>query len=216
MLAGCCLALAGCGANMASALATARQVAQPPTPQTAPAPAGVPSVWVQRGRQGGWMVRGDAASSSAGSDLTSGPSHWYSADGALLRLDAGRVLGFTEPGRQWTTVSPLPPVDWHAVSAGAPLSFARLVDEQPGYRLGQRWQRTLQASAKGGPHHSPLVQALPPGSRWFMEHSPHQPQQGRFWYAVDMTLQPARVVYGQACVTPTLCLEWVAAPGTAL
>jgi hypothetical protein len=126
------------------------------------------------------------------------------------------MLGFTEPGRQWTTVSALPRVDWHEISSGTPVSFERLVDEQPGYRLGQRWLRTLQAAADARPPPSTLAQSLPAGSRWFMEHSPHQPQQGRFWYAVDMTRQPARLVYGQACVTPTLCLEWVAAPDTTL
>lgn len=164
------------------------------------------------------MVRGDAP--AATDSHTAAVAHWYSADGALLRLDRGRIQGFTEMGRAWVTVSTLPAPDWHAVSQGSPQSFERVVDEQPGYRLGQRWQRDLVLS-ESPPEFSSQVShrwsAVPPSSvQWFEERAAGAARTPSFWYAVDLSHRPGRLVYGRACLSTTLCLEWAPSARTEL
>jgi hypothetical protein len=196
---------------MQAAITTARAgVASPAAePPATSAPAGVSSVWVRLGRQAGWMVRGDV--NAPGTDAV---SHWYSADGAVLRLDAGLLVGFTEASRSWRTVSSLPAVDWHAVAQGQSRRFDRLVDEQPGYRLGLRHARELRLS-EAGPAGQDGPAPTGASARWFVERSVDGALPP-FWYRVDLTVQPPRVLQGDACLGAGWCLSWRPSPGTEL
>jgi hypothetical protein len=205
VLAAALLLLAGCGANMRAAIVTARQAMDGGATQ-AGSPAGLDPRFdylrVHVGRQAGWMVRADDGPSPRG-PLT----HWYSADGALLRLLDGRLAGMTDGSRSWRATGLPVAVDWTALSRGGALEYRQTVDLQPGYRLGLVRQRRLQASAEAAPGHR--LQAPPQVVvQWFVEKDAGGADNGAMWYAIDMAAQPPRVLYGQACLEPDWCLSW--------
>ncbi|MBL8327919.1 MAG: hypothetical protein JNJ71_03635 [Rubrivivax sp.] len=189
---------------MSAALRTAGQ-AWGETP-SAGSPAGLnPALQTLRvsvGRQAGWMVRADPVGAETG------VSYWYSADGALLRLAQGRLHGFTDGTRSWQVSRAWPAVDWQAVLRGQQPALTVWVDQQPGYRVAQRFERQLQAVDQRPAAASTLV--LPPEVRWFREFDPSG-HSAPIWYAVDLR-EPVRVLYGETCLEPGWCLSWQVQP----
>ena len=205
VLAAALAASAGCGANMQAAIVTARQ-AMDGGAAVADNPASLDPRFdylrVHVGRQAGWMVRADDGPPPRG-PLT----HWYSADGALLRLLDGRLAGMTDGNRSWRVAGLPPAIDWAALARGGALAYRRTVDLQPGYRLGIVQPRRLQAAPGPAPGHR--LQAPPQVVvQWFVEKDAGGADNGAMWYAIDMAAQPPRVLYGQACLEPDWCLSW--------
>lgn len=161
-------------------------------------------------------------------DQTPGPlgltSVWYSADGAVLRLVEGRLVGFADRQKSWavtalrragpialpsTPGSVLPNADmpdWHAVARlTKPQIFEQLTDVQPGYRLGltQQRERLAQAAAPAGHQ----ARGLPAHAQWFVERDSGTAAHPA-WFAYDLQQRPARWLYGQACLDAQHCLSW--------
>jgi hypothetical protein len=196
--------LGGCGANMRAAVGTAAQAldggaAGVDTPQALDPR--LHYLRVQVGRQVGLMVRADAGRAPA-----EPVTYWYSADGALLRLRDGLLVGLTESSRSWRVARGPEAVDWLAVAQGRPFDYRRIVDQQPGYRIGLRETRRIQAQPSAPAGHQ-LRQA---GARlqWFVERDPSAETDLATWYAVDLAVEPPRVVYGQACLAADWCINW--------
>ena len=195
--------LAGCGSNMRAALQTAQQAWDGGQASLQPAGAlqpGLDYLRVHIGRQSGLMVRADDEPGVPGP-----VGRWFSADGAVLRLLEGRLVGLTDGSRSWQLSRPLEPVDWRAVAQGLERQQTWVIDQQPGYRFGQRSERSLRLALAGPATHAMV--AAGPGLRWFRE---ADSRDARFstWYAVDLASQPARVVYAQTCLEVDWCLSW--------
>lgn len=155
---------------------------------------------VQLGRQTGLMVLADQAPSARGTVHT-----WVSADGAVLRLVDGRLDGYADLRQSWSLVSAGTPPAWGAPPDTPGPAFSEVLDVQPGYHLGQR--RLRERLAADGPPASNQWRGDPGAVRWYVERNVQGEPEPR-WYAVDLQSQPARVVYGQACLDPTVCLSW--------
>jgi len=198
------LSLAGCGANMRAAVGTARTALDGGASRL---DAGGPLdprheyLRVQIGRQVGLMVRADPA--GVRTDRT---SYWYSADGALLRLVDGRIVGLADASRSWRITQGVDRIDWAAVAAQGTFEFRRTVDQQPGYRIGQPQQRRLRPAAAAPAGHA--LQATVAQLQWFVEDDARTGDSLPAWYAVDLAAIPPRVVYGQACLSADWCVNW--------
>lgn len=197
------LALGGCGANMTAALATASKTWDGGRSVAGPNAAVNPAfdyLRVETDRQVGLMARAGEEPSVHGRT-----EPWFSADGAVLRLSQGRIVGLTDGARSWQLSRALEPVDWREIAAGQSQAQTWVVDEQPGYRLGRRFDRVIDLSLAGPP--GVRLPSPSRGVRWFRESDPLGASMPA-WYAVDLTQRPARVVYAQACLTPKWCLNW--------
>lgn len=162
---------------------------------------------VQSDRQSGLMVSAGEVANPRGPQ-----TRWYSADGVVLRLAHGRVAAVHDGARSWVWVDGPPSVDWRRAAAGQTLRFAQVSDRQPGYRIGVARERELRATAQTLP--SDLLQAsrhLTATVTWFEERNIVGPPEPA-WYAVDLSAQPPRVVFGQACLRADWCLNWQAWP----
>jgi hypothetical protein len=130
---------------------------------------------------------------------------WYSADGVVLRLADGRLVGMTDGARSWHWVSAAAPIDWQAVRTQGRVIFEQVIDQQPGWRFGQRRTRVVEALA--GPPASHGSVDLPAPVQWFEERNAAGPAQPS-WYAVTFAQKGAEVVYGQTCLDTRWCLSW--------
>ena len=124
---------------------------------------------------------------------------WVSADGVVLRLAQGRLVGISEPTRQWQLISEsklVPPDN----DPKAPY-FSQTTDEQPGQRMGviRHVSKTpVKASAQ-------TTAWQPQGLHWEQEldvstgtrlalHGYHRPE--------------GEIVAGQRCIHTRWCLRW--------
>jgi hypothetical protein len=137
--------------------------------------------------------------------LDQGVEVWYSPGREVLRLLNGRMEGSTgllTEWRQvtlpalphWTTLAKLPHYDW-----------IRQRDIMPGYRYGIEDHLTLTPIAPVMDSH---LQGLSPSTLfWFKEvdHDSADPLPVAR-YAVDLAHD--RVVYGETCLSRSLCFSW--------
>lgn len=199
------ICLSACGANMRAALDTARSAVDGGSSRTNSSRALDPRLnylHVQIGRQVGLMVRSDTPLAG---DIP-GSSHWYSADGALLRLQDGRLIGLTEAGRSWRVTQGPTTIDWAAIATGQALDFQRQVNQLPGYHIGLIQHRRLRAIPSAPAAHSLRSPVAKP--QWFIEHDARGGEATAAWYAVDLATQPPRVLYGQTCLAADWCIRW--------
>ena len=130
---------------------------------------------------------------------------YYSADGALLRLQNGRLVGSTGLLPEWRSVN-LPELpSWSTLAAeGKPLQWERERDVMPGYRYGIRDKLTL--SPAPAPRSSGLIGVDPQKLAWFEERTEASSDE-RLPLARYAT-QGETVVYGEQCVSARNCLKW--------
>lgn len=130
---------------------------------------------------------------------------YYSADGATLRLQNGRLAGNTNLLPEWRSVR-LPELpSWSDLAAeGKPVQWERVRDVMPGYRFGIRDKLLL--SPVPAPRSSTLVGVDAHGLVWFEE---------RTQESTDERLPPARyatrgntVIYSEQCVSAKNCVKW--------
>jgi hypothetical protein len=131
-------------------------------------------------------------------------SVWMSADGVVLRLIQGRLVGVSEPHRSWRLTSELP-VSKHAISATGS-QFIQTSDEQPGFRLGI--ERTIDKMAL--PLSPQITEWVVAGQdmRWMQEVDTSSGQRLAM-YGINAQHQ---TMAGQRCLTPEWCLRWQAWP----
>lgn len=130
---------------------------------------------------------------------------WYSAQGEVLRVQNGRLVGAAGLPVEWRrVVYPQTPPAWQAVpSEGARFSSVR--DEQPGYRLGLVEQVVL----------TPLPQApadVPNKTHatatWFQESYTNAVGLTRpdAWFALGTYGAQKTIVYSRQCLSSNVCL----------
>ncbi|WP_220636205.1 YjbF family lipoprotein [Georgfuchsia toluolica] len=138
---------------------------------------------------------------------------WYSAKGEVLRLRNGRIVGTTGLATDWREVRlpKLPP--WSHIG-NSPLQYQRSRDEMPDYRFDIA--ETVSVRAVMPPKTSQLKDRDPAGLRWFEETVTAGPQISKelppSLYAVELAKDKELVVYGETCLTATLCLAWQRLP----
>lgn len=131
---------------------------------------------------------------------------WYSAQGEVLRLQNGRLVGAAGLPVEWRrVVYPQTPPAWHAVPpAGA--RFTSLRDEQPGYRLGLTEQVLLTPLPK-----SPLKLPNPAfaTATWFQESysDVHGTSRPDAWFAFGNYGGLKTIVYSRQCLSVDVCLS---------
>lgn len=164
-----------------------------------------------RGPQVALMVEGDQ-DVGPGGDLT---SVWYGADGTVLRLREGRLVGFADARQAWRVIDEEAPGRWPGVSpsgderAASALAYTQVIDMQPGHQFGLPRRRELVATDAPPADHT--VQGATGALRWVMDRPMSQDPAGNDapgWYALDDRSQPAQVLYGQRCLDNRICLRW--------
>jgi hypothetical protein len=130
---------------------------------------------------------------------------WYSAQGEVLRLQNGRLVGAAGLPVEWRRVAyPQTPPAWHAVPpAGA--RFTSLRDEQPGYRLGLVEQVLLTPLPK-----SPLLpNPAFANAAWFQESytGASGPTRPAAWFAFGNYGGQKTIVYSRQCLSNDVCLS---------
>jgi hypothetical protein len=130
---------------------------------------------------------------------------WYSAQGEVLRLQNGRLVGAAGLPVEWRrVVYPQTPPAWHAVPpAGA--RFTSLRDEQPGYRLGLVEQVFLTPLPK-----SPLLpNPAFAKAAWFQESyiDVHGASRPDAWFALGRYGDQNTIVYSRQCLSASVCLN---------
>lgn len=130
---------------------------------------------------------------------------WYSSAGEVLRLQDGRVVGSLGGETDWLAVFFDGRPGWGEV--GGPVSFVRIRDVQPGYRLGLRETLTLRPIPT--PADSRLREIPAQALSWFEERVTDgvvrlPPSR----YGVHLSPSGPRVIYGEHCLSATLCFSW--------
>ena len=134
---------------------------------------------------------------------------WYSAKGEVLRLRNGRIVGTVGLTTDWREVRlpKLPP--WSQIG-NSPLQYRRSRDEMPDYR--SNIVEILSVRAVQPPKVSQLKGRDSAGLHWFEETIYAGPQKSKelppSLYAVELSKGSETVVYGETCLTTSLCLAW--------
>lgn len=131
---------------------------------------------------------------------------WYSAQGEVLRLQNGRLVGVAGLPVEWRRVAyPQTPPAWQSVPPeGA--RFISVRDEQPGYRLGLVEQVFLTPLPK-----SPLKLPNPVFAKaaWFQESysDAHGASRPDAWFALGRYGDQNTIVYSRQCLSASVCLN---------
>lgn len=145
----------------------------------------------------------------------SATSVWYSAGREVLRLRDGRVVAAVGMATEWrNVVLPELPTWADLANGAAPLRWTRLRDVMPGYRFGMRDALVLRRIT--APEDSRLQGVNPHALAWFEERfdasgnaaSPGREALPTARYALDAGNPNAGVVYGEQCLSSTLCFSW--------
>jgi hypothetical protein len=136
---------------------------------------------------------------------------WFSANGNLLKLQNGRVVGSAGLGTNWQAVrwSSLPA--WDSVPAQG-ITFERERDVMPGYRYGVRdllELRPIDALPSG--LNLPQSPWRIDGVRWFVE-TELNGQLPPSYFAVDPSRADQPVVFSRQCLSVDLCLSMYPLP----
>lgn len=137
---------------------------------------------------------------------------WYGADGVVLRLREGRLVGFADGRRSWTEVSHSGWPVTHRPDDRMPRRGHLVADLQPGHRFGLH-QSHAWVWLPGAPTGHDWLGSTT-GLHWVMAR-PDEASGSVAWYAIDTQRQPAEVVYGRQCLAldpqpdghPT-CITW--------
>lgn len=130
---------------------------------------------------------------------------WYSSAGEVLRLQDGRVVGSIGGETDWLAVSFVGRPEWGEVQG--PVSFLRTRDVQPGYRFGLRETLTLRPIPV--PADSRLREIPAQALTWFEERVADDFERlPPSRYGVYLSPGVSRVIYGEHCLSATLCFSW--------
>jgi hypothetical protein len=128
-------------------------------------------------------------------------SVWVSADGVVMRLCGGRLVGVSERQRQWQLV------DESMLSVAQPSSSDRSIhrqtsDEQPGFHLGVA--RTIE-KIHLTTHEQPTSWFVMPQTVQWVEERDHLSGDQLSFYAVNTDHD---WIAGQRCITAQWCVQW--------
>ncbi len=134
---------------------------------------------------------------------------WYSAEGEVLKLSGGRIAGTAGLATDWREVRFSMAPDWQNIGT-APSAYVRERDEMPGYRIGIRESISIRRIAPA--LNSALKDLDSADLQWFEEiatplsaaASPLPPSR----FALQTEGGRSTIVYGEQCLSNTLCLSW--------
>lgn len=135
---------------------------------------------------------------------------WYGGSGETLRFSDGRFVGATGLLTEWRNVV-LPELpSWETlVDRGATYRWIRIRDLMPGYRYGIHDELTLNRMAP--PQNTHLAVLDSKKLIWFEEvNLAKSDQLPTAVYAYDPASKS--VVYGETCLSMTLCFSWQSWP----
>lgn len=129
---------------------------------------------------------------------------WYSADGEVIQLAEGRVIGTVGLPHDWShvNISALP--RWSTLANGQPATYSRQRDSQVGYVYNE--VDRVQAVRRPADAASPLPPTAPqlPATAWWVEET--TPALPTAYVAVLPTASGPQWVYSYQCLTPQVCL----------
>ena len=133
---------------------------------------------------------------------------WYSSQKEVIRLSDGRVVGAVGLADEWRKVTIVGAPRWEDMArTDQAVTFKRTRDVMPGYRYGL--EDTLHLQRIAAPNDSNLAAINARTLTWFEETMPAANNAlPKARYAVDLRNAPAQVVYGEQCLTQTLCFGW--------
>lgn len=132
---------------------------------------------------------------------------WYSTEGEVISLQNGRVVNTAGLETDWRAVRNFSLPAWKDMAGSNAVTYSRERDEMPGYRFGIK--ETVSLYPVDVPANAKLVGMPATTLRWYEESVIGQPgglPSGRF--AVQLKDGATRVVYGEQCLSKTLCLAW--------
>ncbi len=136
---------------------------------------------------------------------------WYSSEAEVISLQKGRIVATAGLETDWHAVKNFSLPDWKDMVGGPAVVYRRERDQMPGYRFGIQESVTLYPIAP--PSNAKLVGIPATALRWYEEAVIGQPDglpSARF--AAQLNDSAPRIVYGEQCLSPTLCLAWQAWP----
>lgn len=136
-------------------------------------------------------------------------SVWVSADGVVLRLCNGRLIGVSEPKRQWQLIDESSLFAENLASPNSRL-YKQTTDQQPGFQLGL--VRIVEKINVADQDLSNPWIGVHPGIPW-TEEIDHLSSIRLALYAESAQLN---WMAGQRCMTPDWCLQWQTWPAKPL
>ncbi len=193
-----CLLLCSCSSDMRAGLLSIQQDIMP-SPQSARHTSLKPDLrylLVQSGGREALMVW-------VGTERTSlcEASVWVGADGVVVRLCDGRLVGVSEPKRQWQLMDESAPITTNLNSANRRI-HRQTTDQQPGFHIGI--VRTIEKINIIDPA-LPVPWAGRQHSTQWVEEIDHHSGARLSWYVVNSEHDG---MAGQRCITPDWCLQW--------
>ena len=134
---------------------------------------------------------------------------WYSSEGELIRLQNGRVVATAGLETDWRAVRNFSLPAWKDMVGRPAVVYRRERDEMPGYRFGIAESVSLYPVRV--PNNARLAGLRSESLRWYEEAVLGQPDglpSARF----ALHAGEPRVIYGEQCLSPNLCLAWQAWP----
>ncbi len=132
---------------------------------------------------------------------------WYSAEGEVIHLQNGRIVGTAGLETDWRAVRNASLPTWKDMIARPAVTYRRERDEMPGYRFGIA--ETVSLYPVPAPSNAKLVGLTVEGLRWYEEAVLGQPDglpSARF--ALLANDGNPLVIYAEQCLSQNLCLAW--------
>jgi hypothetical protein len=129
---------------------------------------------------------------------------WYSGSREVMRFQNGRIIGASGTPVEWTDVSLSVQPDWQKIRG--PVEIQRRRDVSPGYHFGLHDVLTVQPIA--APSKNAFYGRLPAGLHWFSETSSGPYALPVSTYAVRFDGSRNEVIYGEQCLSESLCFSW--------
>lgn len=129
---------------------------------------------------------------------------WYTGDREVIRMQNGRIIAASGTPIEWSDVRLSVQPAWSGIAG--PTHIERRRDVMPGYRFGLEDALTVAPIAT--PSHSAFYGQLPGDLHWFKEVSagPYALPSSR--YAVRFDGGHTEVIYGEQCLSESLCFSW--------
>lgn len=196
-MAGACLLMGACSSGMKAGLITLQQEVMPTRQDVRQSPLqpGVRYLLVEERGQEALLVWVGTEQGPLGETTV-----WTSADGVIVRLVQGRLVGVAEPLRTWRLTSET------AFAVANTSQFRQRSDVQPGYRMGL--VRTIEKKiVPSVPRPMPWVEENR-HLNWIEEVDVSTGQR----LAIVAVNEMNQTIAGQRCISPQWCLRWQAWP----
>ena len=135
-------------------------------------------------------------------------SVWVSADGVIIRLLEGLLVGISEPLRSWHLIREKP-LEQVQNSDVFPKAMIQTSDQQPGFRIGVE-RHVRQVLLMSAPAASVTWYAGTSNVRWLAEIDTRSGLQTAYF---AITSEDGAIA-GQRCIESDWCVRWQSWPGT--